>query len=274
MSAMGNTRKQGQLVRWKSDRGFGFIRSEDDGTDIFLHISALPKTGRESQVGDTIFYVPQMQSDGRLRAVNARIAGVEYPTGVPATRGPARSTAATPSTPASRRSSVVRQQRPPYDARPLVASAGILFFVMAGLTFAIANRRQPTVSTAQAGSSSPPVATREAPAATLPPSTAPSASPAPQATPTPAPSPTPAPATAAPAPQPIPEPAPIAADPAPAALDGCVIKGNISQNNGKRLYHVPGMEDYDITSIRPEYGERYFCSEAEAQAAGWVRAPR
>lgn len=269
-----NTRKQGKLVRWKRDRGFGFIRSEGDGTDIFIHISAFPRTGREPQVGDTIFYVPQMQSDGRLQAVSARIAGVEYPTGLPAARGPARSTAATHSPTASRHSSVVRQQRPLYDARPLVVSAGILFFVMAGLTFAIANRRQPTVSTAQARSSSPPAAPREVPAATQPPSTAPSASPAPQATPTPAPSPTPAPATAAPTPQPIPEPAPIAADPAPAALGGCVIKGNISQNSGRKLYHVPGMEDYNNTIIRREDGERYFCSEAEAQAAGWVRAPR
>jgi hypothetical protein len=59
----------------------------------------------------------------------------------------------------------------------------------------------------------------------------------------------------------------------------CPIKGNISQagsgqSTGRRLYHVPGMQDYDRTVIDPARGERWFCTEAEAQAAGWTRAPR
>ena len=55
---------------------------------------------------------------------------------------------------------------------------------------------------------------------------------------------------------------------------GCDIKGNISINSGDRIYHVPGQEWYEETRIRPEYGERWFCSEAEAQKAGWRRAGR
>jgi len=55
---------------------------------------------------------------------------------------------------------------------------------------------------------------------------------------------------------------------------GCVIKGNISVDTGAKLYHIPGMEDYDITSINSTKGERWFCSESEALAAGWKRAPR
>lgn len=55
---------------------------------------------------------------------------------------------------------------------------------------------------------------------------------------------------------------------------GCTIKGNISMNTGNRLYHVPGMEDYETTNIRPTEGERWFCTESEAEAAGWRRAPR
>ncbi|RMF62305.1 MAG: cold shock domain-containing protein [Cyanobacteria bacterium J069] len=58
-----------------------------------------------------------------------------------------------------------------------------------------------------------------------------------------------------------------------AAQASCMIKGNISVSSGRRLYHVPGMQDYDITRINLSEGERWFCSEAEAQAAGWVRAP-
>ena len=54
----------------------------------------------------------------------------------------------------------------------------------------------------------------------------------------------------------------------------CPIKGNISINSGQRIYHVPGQMFYDQTIISPEYGERWFCSEAEARAAGWRKARR
>lgn len=54
----------------------------------------------------------------------------------------------------------------------------------------------------------------------------------------------------------------------------CNIKGNISINNGQRIYHVPGQEYYLDTVIRSDYGERWFCSEAEARAAGWRKARR
>lgn len=54
---------------------------------------------------------------------------------------------------------------------------------------------------------------------------------------------------------------------------GCAIKGNIS-GSGTRIYHMPGQADYARTTIRPDQGERWFCSEAEARAAGWRRARR
>jgi hypothetical protein len=53
---------------------------------------------------------------------------------------------------------------------------------------------------------------------------------------------------------------------------GCNIKGNVSINSGERIYHVPGQRYYAETAIRPEFGERYFCSEQEARAAGWRRS--
>jgi endonuclease YncB( thermonuclease family) len=52
---------------------------------------------------------------------------------------------------------------------------------------------------------------------------------------------------------------------------GCRIKGNISRN-GARIYHMPGQQDYDRTRITENTGERWFCTEDEAQAAGWRRA--
>lgn len=53
---------------------------------------------------------------------------------------------------------------------------------------------------------------------------------------------------------------------------GCSIKGNINRS-GDRIYHVPGSRWYDRTQINERSGERWFCSVAEAEAAGW-RAPR
>jgi hypothetical protein len=52
----------------------------------------------------------------------------------------------------------------------------------------------------------------------------------------------------------------------------CAIKGNVGFDTGEKIYHVPGQEYYDATVIDAAYGERWFCSEAEAQAAGWRRA--
>lgn len=61
--------------------------------------------------------------------------------------------------------------------------------------------------------------------------------------------------------------------PAAQAVPGdCAIKGNISGNG--RIYHLPGQQNYGDTVISTAKGERWFCSEAEAQAAGWRRARR
>lgn len=64
-----------------------------------------------------------------------------------------------------------------------------------------------------------------------------------------------------------------AADPAPApTASGCAIKGNISANG--RIYHRPGQHDYAATRIDPRKGEAWFCTEAEARAAGFRPARR
>lgn len=50
------------------------------------------------------------------------------------------------------------------------------------------------------------------------------------------------------------------------------IKGNISFDKHEKIYHVPGQNFYNETKISPEYGERWFCTEAEARANGWRNA--
>ena len=53
--------------------------------------------------------------------------------------------------------------------------------------------------------------------------------------------------------------------------ENCLIKGNIGASG--RIYHVPGSDSYDKTRIDEASGERWFCTEAEARAAGW-RPPK
>jgi len=55
------------------------------------------------------------------------------------------------------------------------------------------------------------------------------------------------------------------------APSGCAIKGNVSAS-GEKIFHVPGCKSYEKTVINEEADERWFCSEAEARAAGWRKA--
>lgn len=58
-----------------------------------------------------------------------------------------------------------------------------------------------------------------------------------------------------------------------AAPSGCALKGNISRS-GRRIFHSPGQRDYGRTVVSLDKGERWFCSEQEAVAAGWRAAQR
>ncbi|MBJ3783841.1 sunset domain-containing protein [Devosia sediminis] len=63
----------------------------------------------------------------------------------------------------------------------------------------------------------------------------------------------------------------IAMAPAMAQSNGCVIKGNVN-TKGERIYHVPGQKYYEETRIQASHGERWFCTEEEARAAGWRKS--
>lgn len=68
-------------------------------------------------------------------------------------------------------------------------------------------------------------------------------------------------------------PTPSAVSPAAASKQSgaCDTKGNISRK-GERIYHVPGQKYCARTRVSTGKGERWFCSEQEARAAGWRRS--
>jgi endonuclease YncB( thermonuclease family) len=51
------------------------------------------------------------------------------------------------------------------------------------------------------------------------------------------------------------------------APEGCPIKGKVT--GGRRIYVLPWARDYERVKITGRRGERWFCSEDEALAAGW-----
>ena len=74
------------------------------------------------------------------------------------------------------------------------------------------------------------------------------------------------------------KPAPRQPSPSP-TNPACPIKGN-ANSKGARVYHKPGDRDYDRVVMKDcdhgvcAKGKHWFCSDPEAEAAGWRRARR
>lgn len=45
---------QGKIVRWNEERGFGFVKEEITGTEIFIHISTLNIRNPRPEIGEEI----------------------------------------------------------------------------------------------------------------------------------------------------------------------------------------------------------------------------
>lgn len=173
---------KGLLVKWKDDRGFGFIQPSDGSKEIFLHISEIKGTSRRPKVGDTIIYKLTTAADGKVCATNASIEGVA---------------------PLSARK---QQQAKKWSFMKT------LFSIPVAIGFLIlATEFSPSRSPSLIKSFTQP---------------------------------------------------------------GCKIKGNISKSSERKFYHVPGAEDYELTVIDPMKGEKWFCTESEALANGWRKAPK
>ena len=257
---------KGQLTTWKDDRGFGFIKPDGGGREVFLHISALPRASRRPEVGDTILYEKVTEPDGKVRAAKASIEGATPPIVPTVSR---RTTS-----PISTARSTNRKPKQGIWLKAFVGIAGlatvavfVVPFIYPGFGIQPDTTALP-LPTAQPDLKAPPPPvvgshTTAPPSPVVQPDTAAPPLPVVRSDTAVPPSPTAQPETAAP-------PSPVASVTEPT----CDVKGNISISTGKRFYHVPGMRDYDITRIELDKGERWFCTEAEAIAAGWQRAPR
>ncbi|MDH2248356.1 DUF1294 domain-containing protein [Stutzerimonas kunmingensis] len=64
--------QRGTLKSWNDQKGFGFIRPQQGGEDVFAHISAVHGE-RRPLVGDRVLYVSGRDPQGRLRAEHLRL---------------------------------------------------------------------------------------------------------------------------------------------------------------------------------------------------------
>jgi cold shock CspA family protein len=65
----------GKLKKWNTERGFGFIVADDGGQDIFVHISAFARDGRQPAEGEVLTFEVEPDRNGKRSAVRVRRAG-------------------------------------------------------------------------------------------------------------------------------------------------------------------------------------------------------
>ena len=63
-------RREGRLVEWYADRGFGFLAPDDGGPNVFLHIKSLPKADKRLDIGQAYAFDAVLDPTGRERAEN------------------------------------------------------------------------------------------------------------------------------------------------------------------------------------------------------------
>ncbi|WKJ89960.1 cold shock and DUF1294 domain-containing protein [Methylomonas montana] len=68
---------EGIIKSWKEDKGFGFIQPNGGGKDVFIHIRDLKHKNYRPQQGDGICYRVIQDQNGKTRAYDAFIKGIE-----------------------------------------------------------------------------------------------------------------------------------------------------------------------------------------------------
>lgn len=69
--------QHGKLCRWNDERGFGFIKPDAGGNDVFVHISAFPRNAEKPITGDSLTYDVEMR-DGKPQAIGIQTARISH----------------------------------------------------------------------------------------------------------------------------------------------------------------------------------------------------
>jgi len=64
-------KEKGKIVEWNTSRSFGFIRSQFNSNDIFIHISDFKDKQYKPKIGDIIDYEVGTGKDNKKKAIKA-----------------------------------------------------------------------------------------------------------------------------------------------------------------------------------------------------------
>ena len=72
---MEQQRYTGTLKKWNAERGFGFITAADGGQDIFVHITAFARDGRQPTEGEALSFAVEPDRNGKRSAIRVQRPG-------------------------------------------------------------------------------------------------------------------------------------------------------------------------------------------------------
>ncbi len=62
-------RHEGSLIKWNAERGFGFIKTNEE-TEVFVHISAFPNKNSVPRIGEKLSFSIKTDENGKTSAFN------------------------------------------------------------------------------------------------------------------------------------------------------------------------------------------------------------
>ncbi len=75
---LGTARQSGVVTNWHDERGFGFIRPQDGGPDLFLHVKSFQNALERPRDGMTVTYESHVNREGKLRAEHVVVVGEKW----------------------------------------------------------------------------------------------------------------------------------------------------------------------------------------------------
>ena len=63
----------GSIISFKEDRGYGFIRPQDGGDNVYVHVSALQAASIEKVAPGQRLTYELLSKDGKVSAVNIKL---------------------------------------------------------------------------------------------------------------------------------------------------------------------------------------------------------
>ena len=74
--AVENSPVTGTVLWFKAQKGYGFVKPDDGGTDVFVHVAEMAASGlAELQEGQRIRFSRDTHGDGRFFAVAIELVG-------------------------------------------------------------------------------------------------------------------------------------------------------------------------------------------------------